>query len=58
MAESQESRKTAQSVLKASTIMVVSNLVASVVGFARNIIISSLFGMGKENDIFPTHVRL
>ena len=32
--------------------MAVSNLVASVLGFARNIIISSLFGMGMENDAY------
>ena len=47
-----ESQKTTQSVLKASTIMAISNLVASVLGFARNIIISSLFGMGMENDAY------
>ena len=50
--ETQESKRTAQSVLKASTIMAVSNIVASVVGFARNIIISSIFGMGMENDAY------
>ena len=47
-----ESQKTAQGVLKASTIMAISNLVASVLGFARNIIISSIFGMGIENDAY------
>lgn len=47
-----ESQKTAQGVMKASTIMAVSNLLASVVGFARNIIISSIFGMGIENDAY------
>ena len=47
MGEIQESQKTAQSVLKASTIMAIANLLASVLGFARNIIISSLYGMSK-----------
>ncbi len=47
-----EQERTTQGVLKASTIMAVSNLVASVLGFARNIIISSLFGMGMENDAY------
>ena len=52
MGEIQESQKTAQSVLKASTIMAIANLLASVLGFARNIIISSLYGMGMENDAY------
>ena len=47
-----EQQSTAQGVMKASTIMAISNLVASVVGFARNIIISSIFGMGIENDAY------
>ena len=47
-----ESQKTAQGVIKASTIMAISNLVASVLGFARNIIISSMFGMDYRNDAY------
>ena len=32
--------------------MAIANLLASVLGFARNIIISSLYGMGMENDAY------
>jgi len=44
--------KTTEGVLKAAGLLVVSNFLASILGYVRSIIISSYFGLGIENDAY------
>ena len=44
--------KTAEGVMKAASILIVMNFLASMLGYARQIIISSSFGLGIESDAY------
>jgi len=52
MASEDKSKKAASGVIKAATIMVVANAVSSILGYVRNILISSKFGMSFESDAY------
>lgn len=44
--------KASQGVMKAASILIVTNFIASILGFARQIIITSIFGQGINSDAF------
>ncbi len=52
MASEDKKKKAASGVIKAATIMVVANAASSILGYVRNILISSKFGMGIESDAY------
>ncbi len=44
--------KASEGVMKAASILIISNFIASILGFLRQIVITSAFGMGVESDSF------
>ena len=49
---SESKNKTAEGVMKAASILIVMNFFASILGYARQIIISTCFGMGIDSDAY------
>ena len=47
-----------QGMLKATSIMVIANLVGSVLGFGKSILINSIFGPGMETDAYNAAFKI